>query len=81
MPMSSSFTFRFLIYSDPVVSAINASRTAMNRAAKGDTLLNEGEIMEESKNVTQPGDIARREFVALSVAAGLAAPADAAPNG
>src|SRR5437660_976635 len=34
--------------------------------------------MEESKNVTQPGDIARREFVALTVAAGLAAPADAA---
>jgi carboxymethylenebutenolidase len=35
-------------------------------------------MMEEQKNDTQSGDIARRDFVALSVAVGLAAPAESA---
>jgi len=44
-----------------------------------DTLLKGGTIMEDQtkqpKNDKQPGDIARRDLVALSVAAGLAATA------
>jgi carboxymethylenebutenolidase len=48
---------------------------------KSDTLLKRGAMMEDQKNQpqseAQPGNIARRDFVALSVAAGLAATAEA----
>src|SRR5580765_5188872 len=49
---------------------------------ESDTLLETGGIMEnqknQQKNSAQPGDIARRDFAALSVAAGLAATAGSA---
>src|SRR6266478_4860611 len=45
---------------------------------KSGTLFEMGGMMEEQKNNTQRGDIARRDFVALSAAAGLATTAESA---